>query len=381
MRVPFYRPVILESHAAVMNQVLAQASLSGDGVYGRRVEAFLSQWYKTTVLLCSSATHALEMSALLLNFGPGDEVIMPSFTFVSCANALILRGVSVRFADNDPFGHLSLVEIKKHYTKKTKAVMVVHYAGQARQIQEIAAFCAAHQIYLIEDAAQAIGASYQSQLLGTFGQLACISFHDTKNIGCGEGGALLINDPQLVARAYRIREKGTNRQQFKLGLVDKYTWVDCGSSYVLSELNAAFLWPQLEQFEWIQQRRAMQWQRYYNALASHFTRGGRYLLTKDQAALSNYHLFAIVLASEQERTRFIEHHKQVEITTPFHYVALHQSPYAKLHFKEQSTSHLPGCERLSSTLVRLPLYHDLSEQAQDYVIERALSFELEKDVE
>jgi len=310
----------------------------------------------------------MEMSAILLNMGPGDEVILPSFTFVSTANAFLTRGARLKFVDNDRYGNIDLESCESAMTPKTKAVLAVHYGGNSADMDALTTLCRSRGVHLIEDAAQAIGSRFKARPLGTFGTLGCISFHDTKNITSGEGGALIVNDRTLLARAEIIREKGTNRSQFFQGLVDKYTWVDVGSSYVLSEMNAAYLWPQLQRLEEINARRMEIAERYREELEGPVKRAGARILENPKDNVPNGHLFAILLGSNQKRAKFIAAMKERSVLAPFHFVALHTSPMGA-QFLSGSGEDLENCMQFSDCLVRLPIYFSLTEAEQDIVIQ------------
>ncbi len=344
----------------------------GNGYYGQLCEKHLGAIYGSKVLLVSSATHALEMMGLLLNLAAGDEVIVPSFTFVSTANAFALRGATVVFADCDSYGNLCLASVKSKVTDKTRAICVVHYAGNSPDMDLFVNFCAERKIYLLEDAAQSIDAHYKDIPLGSHGRLACLSFHGSKNISSGEGGALIVNDPSLFDRAEVIREKGTNRRQFLMGIVDKYSWSDLGSSYIMSDLNAAVLYGQLNEVQSIQTRRRMLWSRYAKAFSQRSTQISYLIPPKWNDG--NAHMFALFLSSQTERDKFISHMRESQISTPFHYVALHESNYARQHLKA-TTNELPMTSKFSSCLVRLPMFDSMTVEQQDEVIACVLRFE------
>lgn len=365
--IPFNKPVFLGTElAAIRTAIETNAHLAGGGPFGKRCEELLSARLGARTLLVTSCTHALEMTGLLLELKPGDEFIVPSFTFVSTANAFVLRGAKPVFADCDRFGNITPAEVARLKTPRTRAIVVVHYAGNACDLRGLAE--AAQGVPLVEDAAQALGAGLDGQPLGTFGALAAFSFHETKNVGSGEGGALTLRDEAFVERAEYIREKGTNRRRFQQGLVDKYTWVDVGSSFVLSDLNAAYLSVQLDAFDQIQARRRAIFERYDRELSAAVEQAGGYVIRHGPRATPNAHLFGIVLRSREERGRFIAAMKAHQIMTPFHYVALHGSPMgATFH----DGTRLPQAERLSDCLVRLPLFYNLTDAEQAEVIGRA----------
>jgi dTDP-4-amino-4,6-dideoxygalactose transaminase len=320
-------------------------------------------------LLVTSATHALEMAALLLGIGPGDEVVLPAFTMSSTANAFLLRGATLTFADVDETGNIDPREVARLVTPRTRAVVPVHYAGHSCDLDELRA--AAGKATIVEDAAQAIGAAFRGRPLGTFGACGAISFHETKNVGCGEGGALVLRDGSLLERAEILRDKGTNRRRFIRGLVDRYTWEDVGSSYTIGELNAAWLSTQLEQLTRIQARRQEICRRYLAALEGPVQRVGASVLRGREGCSGNGHLFAIVFRSGEQRASYIAHMREGGISCAFHYVALHTSPMGK---KVHDGRQLPWTERFSSCLVRLPLFFDLTDVEVDRVIETTFDF-------
>ncbi len=311
------------------------------------------------------------MAALLLDLQPGDEVLLPAFTFVSTANAFVLRGVRPVFVDIDAAaGTSTWREPPRCEPAGRPRCVAVHYAGNSCDLEALAA--ALPGLPLVEDAAQAIGATFRGRPLGTLGVAGAISFHETKNVGCGEGGALALPRPDLVERAEFIREKGTNRRKFSQGLVDKYTWVDVGSSYVLSELNAAYLEPQLRAVERIQARRAQVFGRYRQALAAPSVRAGaRIIEPPAHNGAGNAHLFALVFRSSEQRTRYIAHMGASGILTPFHYVALHRSPMGRRFHDGRP---LPISDQLTDCLVRLPLFFNIADAQVDEVIDRTLEF-------
>lgn len=365
--IPFNKPVFLGTElAALRTAIETNGHLAGGGPFGKRCEEQLSARIGQRTLLVTSCTHALELIGLLLDLKPGDEFIVPSFTFVSTANAFVLRGAKPVFADCDRFGNITPDEVARLKSPRTRAVVVVHYAGNACDMKGIAA--AAGPVPIIEDAAQALGAAVDGQPLGSLGLMAAFSFHETKNVGSGEGGALTFRDESLLERAEYIREKGTNRRRFQQGLVDKYTWVDVGSSYVLSDLNAAYLSVQLDAFEQIQARRRALYSRYERELSGAVQQAGAYVITHRAGVTPNAHLFGIVLRSGEARGRFIASLREHQIMAPFHYVALHGSPMgAKFHDGRP----LPESTRLSECLVRLPLFYNLTDAEQGEVIARA----------
>jgi dTDP-4-amino-4,6-dideoxygalactose transaminase len=370
MNIPFNRPYLVGHELDYITQAHANGQLSGDGAFTRKCHTWLEQRTGTRkALLTHSCTAALEMAAILLDLKSGDEVIMPSFTFVSTANAFVLRGAKPVFVDIRP-DTLNIDEalIEKAITKHTRAICVVHYAGVACEMDAIMAIAARHGLKVIEDAAQGILSTYKGRTLGSIGDMAALSFHETKNVISGEGGALLINDPSLVERAEIIREKGTNRSKFFRGQVDKYTWVDIGSSYLPSELIAAFLLAQLECADSITQRRLAIWGRYH-AWAESLDAAGllrRPIVPAD--CTHNAHMYYLLLNSLDERTYFIESMKAADIGTVFHYIPLHSSPAGRQYGRP--SGELPHTNSASERLVRLPLWIGL-DQHQDRIMEIA----------
>ena len=328
----------------------------------------------TKALLTTSCTHALEMAALLLGFQAGDEVIVPSFTFVSSINAFVLRGAKPVFADVRP-DTLNLDETKLEalITDKTKAIVVVHYAGVACEMDTIMEIANRHNIPVVEDNAHALFAKYKGQYLGTFGALATQSFHETKNFTCGEGGALLINDPDLVERAEIIREKGTNRSRFFRGQIDKYTWVDVGSSYLPSDMLAAYLWAQLEQADNIQGQRKDIWDHYQQHLVEWSDMHNVQLPTIPEHVDQAYHMYYILLPSLEIRTRLIQHLKDRGILSVFHYLPLHLSDMGQQ--LGGKAGDCPVTEDISDRLLRLPFFYALTREEQNEVLAGLFSFE------
>ena len=372
--IPFNRPCLTGNEYKYIAEAIASGHASGDGPFTRRAQKLMEERFGAQrVLLTTSCTAALEMAALLCDFGPGDEVILPSFTFVSTANAIVLRGASPVFVDIRP-DTFNIDErlIEAAITPRTRAIFPVHYAGVGCGMDEIMAIAQRHQLLVVEDAAQGVSAQYKGRWLGTMGQMGCYSFHETKNFSCGEGGALVVNDPALEKRAEILREKGTNRSQFLRGQVDKYTWVDIGSSYVLSDMLAAFLLGQLENMEKITARRAKIFKRYESVLAPLVETGVIRIPFTPQHCTPNYHMFYVLAADLAERTALIAHLRQAGILAVFHYVPLHSSPFAKSLGVPQPD--LPITDETSSRLVRLPMYYDLSDQQVTEVAEAVLSF-------
>jgi TDP-4-keto-6-deoxy-D-glucose transaminase len=370
MSIPFNRPYLVGRELHNIAQAHANGHLSGDGMFTRQCHAWLEQHIGARkALLTHSCTAALEMAAILLDLQPGDEVIMPSFTFVSTANAFVLRGAVPVFVDIRP-DTLNIDEtlIESAITARTRAICVVHYAGVACEMDTIMDIAARHGLKVVEDAAQAIFSSYKGRALGSIGDLATLSFHETKNVIAGEGGALLVNDPALVERAEMIREKGTNRSKYFRGQLDKYTWVDIGSSYLPSELVAAFLAAQLEQGDHITARRLAIWRCYHAWAEALEAQGLLRRPTIPAECTHNAHMYYILLDGLAQRSAFIERMKAAGIGTVFHYVPLHSSPAGLRCARAHGT--MRHTDRVSDCLVRLPLWLGL-EDCQDHVMQVA----------
>jgi dTDP-4-amino-4,6-dideoxygalactose transaminase len=365
--IPFNKPCFVGNEQAYIAQAIGNRHISGDGPFSKAAQAYLQDAIGAPrVLLTTNCTHALEMSALLLDLQPGDEVIVPAFTFVSTVNAFALRHAVPVFVDVRP-DTLNIDErlIEAAITPRTKALVVVHYAGVACEMDAIVDIARRHGLVLIEDNAHGLFATYHGKPLGTFGALATQSFHETKNFTCGEGGALVINDPSYFERAEIIREKGTNRARFFRGQVDKYTWVDLGSSYVPSDLLAAFLLAQLEQRENIQRTRKQIWTRYFEHLNDWGSRNGVTLPTVPPDREQSYHMFYLLLPTLEERTRFIEALSAQGVNAVFHYTPLHRSEAA---IRLGARGDCPVTESVSERLVRLPFFNSLAAEDQDIVI-------------
>jgi dTDP-4-amino-4,6-dideoxygalactose transaminase len=374
IRIPFNKPSVVGSELIYVGQAVAGGHASGDGPFTRRAQAMLEERFGAKrVLLTTSCTSALELAALLCDLQPGDEVIVPSYTFVSTANAFVLRGARPVFVDVRP-DTLNIDErlIEQAITPRTRAIFPIHYAGVACEMDAIMDIADRHGLLVVEDAAQGVFAQYKDRWLGTIGHLGCYSFHETKNISCGEGGALVINDPALEQRAEILREKGTNRSQFMRGQVDKYTWVDVGSSYVPSDMLAAFLVGQIENMEKIARRRGEIFDRYVAILAPLVERGLIRIPVVPQHCTINYHMFYVLTADIEERTALIAHLRAAGILAVFHYVPLHSSPFARSLGIPQT--HLPRTEELSARLLRLPMYFDLNDWEVEEVASTVLDF-------
>jgi dTDP-4-amino-4,6-dideoxygalactose transaminase len=366
--IPFNRPVLAGKEFDYLREAVALGQLAGDGAFTERCQKWLADFTGArAVLLTHSCTAALEMAAILIGIAPDDEVIMPSYTFVSTANAVVLRGGVPVFIDIRA-DTLNIDEeiVEAAITPRTKAIFPIHYAGVPAEMDRINELAARYDLFVVEDAAQAIGSKYKGRPAGSLGHLAAFSFHETKNIISGEGGALAINDTALVERAEIIRDKGTNRKKFFLGQIDKYTWVDVGSSFLPGELVAAFLFGQIEQIEIIQNDRMASWNAYDVALRAYHARGLRTPIVPPGCE-ANSHLYYVIMPSPDLRHELITRMKADGIFTPFHYVPLHSSP-AGLRFARTFGS-LRHTEDLSARLVRLPLYPRMS-GASRRVVER-----------
>jgi dTDP-4-amino-4,6-dideoxygalactose transaminase len=376
IRVDFNRPVIVGHELEYMKQAIENGHISGDGLFTRKCHAFLENGLGIQkALLTTSCTHALEMAAILLEIQPGDEVIIPDFTFVSTVNAFVLRGAKPVFRDIRP-DTLNLDESKLEaaITPKTKAIVPVHYAGVGCEMDTILEVAARHNIAVVEDNAHGLFGKYKGKYLGTFGSMASQSFHETKNFTSGEGGALLINDPRLVERAEIIREKGTNRSRFFRGQVDKYTWVDIGSSYLPSDILAAFLFAQFEQCEKIQMHRKQVWDIYETGLKDWAGAHDVQLPHIPEHCEQSYHMFYLLLPNLELRQKFIAYLRESGIYSVFHYLPLHLSEMGQ-RFGGRSGD-LPVTESISDRLVRLPFHNGLTSNEQEQVIEviREFSF-------
>ena len=373
--IPFNKPYLTGKEMQYIEDAVKSGKISGNGFFTKKCQEFFEKefGFKKT-LLTTSCTDALEMAAILADIKEGDEVIVPSFTFVSTALAFVRQGADIVFADSySDNPNIDADQIEALITKKTKAIVVVHYAGVACDMDKIMSIANKHGIIVIEDAAQAIDSYYISKdgtkkALGSIGHLSAFSFHETKNIISGEGGMLCINDDRFIQRAEIIWEKGTNRSQFFRGEVDKYSWVDTGSSFLPSEIISAFLWAQIENMRDIQDKRIKIWNRYYEGLSSFepISIKKPKLPLVPEYATNNAHMFYLVCDNVDDRTRFIQHLKDKEILSVFHYLSLHKSSY----YEKYSTrkSELPTSDMFSDCLVRLPLFYELTDEQVDYII-------------
>jgi dTDP-4-amino-4,6-dideoxygalactose transaminase len=375
--IPFNRP----THTRLVDEYVAQAlhsgHLSGDGPFTQRAQTLLSDLHGgATVLLTTSGTHALDLIALLLDITPGDEVIVPSFTFSSTVNAFVLRGATPVFIDIRPDTlNMDQTRLESLITPRTRAIVPVHYAGIGCDMAAILDIAERHGVTVVEDNAHGLFGSYRGQALGTFGVMAAQSFHETKNFSCGEGGALIINDPRYVERAEIIREKGTNRRNFFRGLVDKYTWVDVGSSFLPSDLLAAMLLAELEDRDWVWERRSTIWHRYADELADWSHANNVQLPTVPDDCGSPYHLFHMLMPSERSRDALIAHLRASGILAVFHYQPLHSSPFGR---KIQPVAGCPVTEDISARLIRLPFYTNMDPADTERVIEAVRAFAMEQ---
>lgn len=372
--IKFNVPPCVGKETEYIAQVIADRKICGDGAFTKKCNEWVEKRTKTSkALLTTSCTHAIEMAALLCDIQPGDEVIMPSYTFVSTANAFVLRGAAIVFVDIRP-DTMNLDEnlIEDAITDRTKAIVPVHYAGVSCEMDKILEIAARHDLKVVEDAAQGVMSEYKGQPLGAIGDFGCFSFHETKNYSMGEGGCLLIRDPGISEQAEIIREKGTNRTLFFRGMVDKYTWVDAGSSYLPSELNAAYLYAQLEQAQKIFDDRMVSWNLYRELLSPLASQGKITLPTIPENCKHNAHMFYIKAADLQERTQLIQHLKDNGITAVFHYIPLHSSPagsqFGRFHGNDVYTT------KESERLLRLPMYYGLKAENVETVCSRINEF-------
>jgi dTDP-4-amino-4,6-dideoxygalactose transaminase len=373
MQIPFNKPFLTGKEGHYIYQAVLSGKISGDGMFTKKCHEFFEKKYGfKKCLLTTSCTDALEMAAILINVKEGDEIIMPSYTFVSTANAFVLRGGKIIFADSycdNP--NIDASKIESLITEKTKAIVVVHYAGVACDMDTVMALAQKHNIFVIEDAAQAIDSYYKGRPLGGIGHLSAFSFHETKNIISGEGGMLAINDEQFIQRAEIIREKGTNRSQFFRGEVDKYSWVDIGSSFLPSDIIAAFLFAQLENLAHIQEKRISLWHKYFGNLNGLVEKGHLKLPTIPDYATNNGHMFFIVVNNAKTRQALIEHLKNKGIYAVFHYLSLHESPFYANKYDGAALTH---SDNFTDCLIRLPMFYDLTDEEVDYISSEVVSF-------
>lgn len=374
MNIPFNRPYLTGNELSYIEDVIQSSQsgghMSGDGKYTKLAQHFFEDRFGARkALLTTSGTSALELAFYLLNLKPGDEVILPSYTFSSTANAIILAGGTPVFAEiSSDTLNIDPEDINNKITNKTRAICPVHYGGVSCAMDEIMEIARTHHLSVVEDAAQGVNATYKGKYLGTIGDFGCFSFHETKNYVCGEGGALLINtdDPKINERAEILREKGTNRSQFFRGEVDKYTWVDIGSSYLLSDILAAFLYAQLEHLDEIQEKRLAVWDAYYEALKPLEDEGRIRLPIVPDYAQHNAHLFYVLFESEIVRNEMMDKLKKQGIHAVFHYIPLHSAPMGQRYGYREGD--FPVTEDLSGRLLRLPMYGEISKEELQYII-------------
>ena len=373
MRIPFNKPFLTGKETDYIREAVASGKISGDGLFTQKCHRFFEAKYGfAKCLLTTSCTDALEMAAILLDIQPGDEVIAPAYTFVSTVNAFVLRGARIVFADSQSqIPNIDLTQVATLIGPKTKAIVVVHYAGVACDMDKVLALAQKHNLWVVEDCAHAIDSFYQQEPLGSLGHLGAFSFHETKNVIAGEGGMLTINDKRLANRAEIIREKGTNRSAFFRGEVAKYDWVDIGSSFLPSDIIAAFLYAQLENLENIQTRRKAIWQTYYEALQPLQNAGWVQLPHIPDFATNNGHMFYLICQSLEERNALIAFLKKQEIWAVFHYLSLHTSPYYQ---PQHDGRVLPNSDHFADCLVRLPFYYALTTTDQEYIINYVKKF-------
>ncbi len=371
--IPFNKPYLGGKELEYIRQAVASGKISGDGVFTKKCHAFFEQKYGFgKALLTTSCTDALEMAAILLDIQPGDEVIVPSYTFVSTPNAFVLRGAKIVFADSLPdHPNMDVSKIEALITPKTKAIVPVHYAGHACDMDAIMAIADKYGIFVVEDAAQAIDNYYKGRALGSIGHMAAFSFHETKNIIAGEGGMLTINDARFFQRAEIIREKGTNRSQFFRGEVDKYGWVDVGSSFLPSDIIAAYLYAQLEMLDTIQARRRQIWDTYFELFEELEILGFIQRPKVPAYSTNNAHMFYIVCRSLEERTGLMDFLKEEKIGAVFHYLSLHKSPFYQ---DKHDGRALPYADHYTDCLLRLPLYYELVTPEKMFIIEQVKAY-------
>ncbi len=372
--ISFNVPPCIGKEMPYIEEAIKLHKICGDGKFTKKCSKWIEETTGTAkALLTTSCTHATEMAAILLDIKPGDEVIMPSYTFVSTADAFVLRGAKVVFVDIRPDTmNIDETLIEAAITDKTRAIVPVHYAGVSCEMDTIMDIARRHNLYVIEDAAQGVSSTYKGKALGTIGDYGCFSFHETKNYSMGEGGALLIRDAENILKAEIIREKGTNRSQFFRGEIDKYTWMEAGSSYLPSELNAAYLWAQLENVDEIYQNRMDTWALYYEMLTPLAEEGKIELPVVPEDCVHNAHMFYIKVKDLNERTELIGYLKQHEILAVFHYVPLHSAPagkkYGIFHGEDKYTT------RESERLLRLPMYYGIEKEKVEKVVQTIYEF-------
>lgn len=372
--ISFNIPPYVGKELEFVKQAIDAQKICGDGMFTKKCNSWLEKRFGAQkVLLTTSGTTALDMAALMCDLKPGDEVILPSFTFSSTATAFVLAGATLVFVDVRPDTmNIDEAKIEAAITEKTKVIVPVHYAGVACEMDTIMAIAKKYNLKVVEDAAQGVMSTYKGRALGTIGDFGCFSFHETKNYSMGEGGALVINDPAYNDRAEILREKGTNRSKFFRGQVDKYTWVDFGDSYLPSDMNAAYLWAQLEKADEINNDRLATWNAYHEAFAPLAAAGKVELPTIPEDCVHNAHMYYLKCKDLEERTAFIDYMKEADVLTVFHYVPLHSAPagrrFGRFHGEDVYTT------AESDRLVRLPMYYGLTSQDRDLIIEAVKSF-------
>ena len=373
MKIPFNKPFLSGNETKYIEEAVRSMKISGDGIFTKKCHTFFEEKYGfLKCLLTTSCTDALEMAAILIDIQAGDEVIMPSYTFVSTANAFVLRGAKIVFVDSLPdHPNIDVSKIEALITPKTKAIVPVHYGGVACDMDVIMELATRFNLFVIEDAAQAIDSFYKGLPLGGIGHLAAFSFHETKNIISGEGGMLVINDAQFAERAEIIREKGTNRSQFYRGEVDKYGWMDIGSSFLPSDIIAAFLFAQLENLDKIQAKRIASWNSYYELLKPLADQNLFKLLDCDKDKTNNGHLFALIMPNLEERTQLIDFMRKKGILAVFHYLSLHKSPFYQ---EKHDGRTLENCDNFSDTLIRLPFYYELTQEEIEFICNSIIQY-------
>jgi len=374
----FNKPYITGKEIGHMKQVLASRHVSGNGDYTKKCQAFFEQRYNfKKCLLTTSCTDALEMASILIDIKPGDEIIAPSYTFVSTINPFVLRGAKIMFVDSSSENpNIDITQIEPHINEKTKAIVIVHYAGIAVDMDKVMDIANRHNLIVIEDAAHCVDSYYKNKPLGSIGHIGTFSFHETKNIISGEGGMLVINDPRFIERAEIIWEKGTNRAAFFRGEVNKYGWVDVGSSFLPSEITAAFLYAQIECLDKIQEKRKKLWNVYHKGLRKLGKKGRITLPALPDYATNNAHMYYIVCNNLDERSELIKHLKDNNIYTVFHYLSLHKSPY---YLDKYHGNNLPLTDKYSDCLLRLPMYYELKTSEAKFVCDKINEFFARKD--
>ena len=372
--IPFNKPPYTENEDQYIIESIKSSKISGDGKFSKRCHEWFEKKLQCKTLLTTSCTHALEMAAILLNIQKGDEVIMPSYTFVSTANAFVLRGAKIVFVDIRPDTmNIDERKIEAAITNKTRAIVPVHYAGVSCEMDVIMEIASKYNLYVVEDAAQAMMSTYKGKALGTIGHIGTYSFHETKNYtSAGEGGLLIINNTDFIKRAEIIREKGTNRSQFFRGMLDKYSWVDIGSSYLMNDVSAAYLWGNLEKAEKINQNRLKNWFKYYSELKDLQDKGLITLPTIPKNCIHNSHMFYLKVSESSKRTDLIQHLKSNGILSVFHYVPLHSSKaglnFGRFNEKDQFTT------TESKKLIRLPIFYKIKSEEIEHIINQVILF-------